>query len=89
MLHSRTYMLCFKDRFLCEQGANTHARNCLKSVDAKVKALAAKYHATHRTLSELSQLLGKVGWKGTLRCLEEDDIRLMTEGRDEHSSEGR
>lgn len=88
-LRSRAYMLRFKDRFLRGQGANTRARNCLKSVDAKVKAAAAKYRAAHSALSELSRLLGKVGWKGTLRCLEEEDIRSMTEGGDECSSEGR
>ena len=88
-LRSRAYMLRFIDRFLRGQGANTRARNCLKSVDAKVKAAAGKYCAAHRALSELSRLLGKVGWKGTLRCLEDADIHSMTEGGDKRSSEGR
>lgn len=88
-LRSRAYMLRFKDRFLRGQGANTRARNCLKSVDAKVNAAAAKYRAAHSALSELSPLLGKVGWKSVLRCLEDSDIRSMTEGTDERSSEGR
>ncbi|KAF8442225.1 hypothetical protein L210DRAFT_3397494 [Boletus edulis BED1] len=88
-LHSRTYMLRFKDRFLRGQGANTRARNCLRSVDVKVNGAAAKYRAAHNALLELSPLLGKDGWKGTLRRLENNDIRSMTEGTDERSSEGR
>ncbi|KAF8443731.1 hypothetical protein L210DRAFT_3502507 [Boletus edulis BED1] len=44
---------------------------------------------TQSALLELSSLLGKVGWKGTLRHLENNDICSMMEGADGHSSEGR
>lgn len=88
-LRSRAYMLRFKDRFLRGQGANTRARNCLKSVDVKVDASAEKYRAAHRAMVTLSPLLGKVGWQGTLRSLADEDIRSMTAGTDGQSSEGR
>ncbi|KAG6376768.1 hypothetical protein JVT61DRAFT_1790 [Boletus reticuloceps] len=88
MLRSHAYMLRFKDRFLRSQGANTRARNSLKSVDAKVNAAAAKYRAAHSALSTLSPFLKKVGWNKTLRLLKDKDIRSMTEGTDERFSEG-
>ncbi|KIK13300.1 hypothetical protein PISMIDRAFT_31188 [Pisolithus microcarpus 441] len=65
-LQSIVYMLKFKDRFLCGQGANTRACNCLKNVDAKIDLSVAKYHAAHRALCTLGPLLGKVGWKTAL-----------------------
>lgn len=88
-LHSCAYMLRFKDRFLCGQGANTRARNCLKVVDAKVNSAAEKYCAAHTALSALSPLLGKVDWNKTLHKLKDKDIRHMTEGSEDRSSEGR
>lgn len=87
-LRSRSYMLRFKDRFLHGQGANTRARNCLKSVDAKIDASAAKYRAAHCALLALSPLLGKTGWKETFRFLDNEDIRSMTDGTADRSSEG-
>ena len=88
-LRSRSHMLRFKDRFLRGQGANTRARNSLKAVDAKVDASAAKYHAAHGALLALSPLLGKVGWKDTLRPLEDRDICAMTDSTDVMPGEGR
>ncbi|KAF8138624.1 hypothetical protein EV363DRAFT_1394065 [Boletus edulis] len=88
-LRSRAYMLKFKDRFLRGQGANTRARNCLKSVEAKVNASAKKYRVAHHALVALGGLLGKVGWKNQLRHLADDDIRSMTDGSEEVRSEGR
>ncbi|KAF8839151.1 hypothetical protein BDN67DRAFT_982034, partial [Paxillus ammoniavirescens] len=87
-LHSRTYILKFKDRFLRGQGANTCAHNCLKSVDDKINASASKYRAVHHTLLTLSSLLGKVGWKSTFNTLADDDIRGMSDGVDGASTEG-
>lgn len=87
-LRSCSYMLRFKDRFYRGQGANTRCRNSLKAVDAKVDASAAKYCAAYSTLLRLSTLLGKVGWKNTLRPLHADDIRSMTEGINDLPSEG-
>ena len=87
-LRSRSHMLCFKDRFLWGQGANTHARNSLKLVDAKLDASAAKYCAACGALLALSPLLGKVGWKDTLQPLEDCDICAMTDSTDVMPGEG-
>jgi len=86
-LRSRSYMLKFKDRFLRGQGANTRARNCLKNVDAKVSASAAKYRSAYTALRILGPLLGQVGWQSKLRNLGDDDIRSMSDGGEE--GEGR
>ncbi|KIJ04284.1 hypothetical protein PAXINDRAFT_94870 [Paxillus involutus ATCC 200175] len=80
-------MLKFKDRFLRGQGANTRARNCLKNVDAKVSASAAKYRSAYTALRILGPLLGQVGWQSKLRNLGDDDIRSMSDGGEE--GEGR
>ncbi|KIK77166.1 hypothetical protein PAXRUDRAFT_393130 [Paxillus rubicundulus Ve08.2h10] len=88
-LRSRSYMLCFKDWFLRGQGANTRARNCLKSVDTKIDSSAVKYRTAHGALLALSLLLGKVGWMNSLRPLENEDIRAMTAGTNDCPTEGR
>ncbi|KAF8449453.1 hypothetical protein L210DRAFT_3609687 [Boletus edulis BED1] len=88
-LHTCSYMLRFKDRFLRGQGANTRARNSLKIVDAKVDSSAVKYHTAHAALMALSKRLGKTGWDKNLQVLEKDDIRPMTAGTDDRASEGR
>lgn len=82
-------MLSFKDRFLRGQGANTRARNSLKLVDARIDASATKYQVAYSALSALSPLLGKVGWQHAFRCLQDDNIRSMTEGTEDRPSEGR
>ena len=87
-LHTLSYLLQFKDRFLCGQGANTWAHNCLKSIDAKVDASAEKYCAAHSALVSLSPLLGKVGWMNSLQHLEKGDIWPMTAGTKDQASEG-
>ena len=81
-------MLQFKDRFLQGQGANTWAHNCLKSIDAKIDASAAKYRVAHSTLLNLSPLLRKVGWMTSLQYLEKDDIQSMTDRTKDHASKG-
>ena len=65
-LWSRVYMLKFKDRFLRSQGANTHAWNCLKTLDARINAAATRYCMVYHALFTLSPLLGQVGWKNQL-----------------------
>ncbi|KAF8833339.1 hypothetical protein BDN67DRAFT_1017670 [Paxillus ammoniavirescens] len=88
-LQSRSYMLKFKDHFLRGQGANTRAQNCLKSVDTKINASAAKYRAVYSALCTLGPLLGKVGWNNGLHLLADADIRAMTKGSDDQQGEGR
>ncbi|KAI6041778.1 hypothetical protein EDC04DRAFT_2867033 [Pisolithus marmoratus] len=85
-LQSRAYMLKFKDCFLCGQGANTCAHNCLKNVDAKIDLSMAKYCATHHALCTLGPLLGKVGWQTALQLLADNDIHSMS-GQDNQASE--
>ncbi|KAF8124463.1 hypothetical protein EV363DRAFT_1403158 [Boletus edulis] len=38
-LQARSYKLCFKDRFLHKQGANTQTRNSLKLVDTRISRI--------------------------------------------------
>ncbi|KAL4064022.1 hypothetical protein J3A83DRAFT_4361090 [Scleroderma citrinum] len=87
-LHSRAYMLKFKDHFLCGQGANTCAHNCLKNVDAKIDSSVAKYHAAYHVLCSLGPLVGKVGWKTALWLLVDSNICSMS-NEDDQTSEGR
>ncbi|KAI6168037.1 hypothetical protein EDD17DRAFT_1773109 [Pisolithus thermaeus] len=75
-LRSRAYMLKFKDCFLCGQGANTRARNCLKNVNAKIDLSVAKYCAAHHALCMLGPLLA------------DDDVHSMS-SEDDQASEGR
>ncbi|KAI6038070.1 hypothetical protein EDC04DRAFT_2868514 [Pisolithus marmoratus] len=74
-LNELSYMLKFKDCFLCGQGANTHAHNCLKNVDAKIDSSVAKYCAAHHALCTLGFLLA------------DDDIHSMS-SEDDQASEG-
>ena len=86
-LCSCSYMLHFKDHFLREQGANTHAHNSLKAIDVKVNTATARYHTAYRAMVTLSPLLGKTGWQNALRPLTDEDIHQMTTGT-EGESEG-
>jgi len=88
-LRSRTYMLKFKDRFLRGQGANTRARNCLKTLDAKINAAATKYRVAHQSLTVLGASLGLVGWQDKLRPLLDEDISSLTDAFDLRPGEGR
>ncbi|KAH7918389.1 hypothetical protein BV22DRAFT_1024674 [Leucogyrophana mollusca] len=87
-LRLSSYLNRFKDRFLRGQGANTRARNTLKTVDAKSTACKARYRAAHAALHSLSPILNMVGWQNTFRALTDDDVKPMvdlleagTEGR--------
>ena len=88
-LHSRSYMLHFKNRFYWGQGTTTRCRNSLNTINSKIDASAAKYHAAHTALLKLALLLGKVGWKNALRPLQDEDICSMAEGISDLSSKGR
>ncbi|KAF8425380.1 hypothetical protein L210DRAFT_879894, partial [Boletus edulis BED1] len=82
--------LCFKDRFLHKQGANTQTRNSLKLVDTRISVSGAKYQywAAYSALSALSPLLSKVGWQHAFCCLQDDDIHSITEGTEDRPSKG-
>ena len=82
-LHSLSYMLRFKDRFLRGQGATTQACNCLALVEARIDLCTAKYRAAYSALLVLSPLLSKAGWRSTFWPLEKEDIHCMTDGTDD------
>ncbi|KIK74742.1 hypothetical protein PAXRUDRAFT_174820 [Paxillus rubicundulus Ve08.2h10] len=82
-LWSRSYMLKFKDQFLCGWGTNMHAWNCLKSIDTKISASTAKYRMVYSALSTLAPLLGPVRWKNGLHPLTDKGICAMTKGKGE------
>ena len=88
-LRSHAYMLKFKDRFLCGQGANTWARNCLKALNAKINATAARYRIVYHAVNTLSPLLVQVGWKDKLHPLADEDIRVLSSRFDLQPGEGR
>ena len=88
-LQSHAYILKFKDWFLRGQGANTRARNCLKTLDAKIHAAATRYCMAYHALCTLGPLLGQVGWRDELRPLADEDICGLTNGYDLHPGEGR
>jgi len=82
-------MLKFKDWFLCGQGANTRAQNCLKALNTKINATATRYCVVYHALSILGPLLGQVGWRGQLCLLADDDICPLTIGYNICMGEGR
>ena len=82
-------MLKFKDCFLCGQGANTRARNCLKTLDVKINAAATKYRMAHRSLTVLGASLGLVGWQDKLHPLLDEDISSLTDAFDLWPGKGR
>jgi len=88
-LRSHAYMLKFKDRFLHGQGANTWARNCVKTLDAKIGSAATRYRVAYHALSTLGPSLGQVGWKNHLRPLADEDICALVDVSDLRPGEGR
>ena len=88
-LRSRAYMLKFKDRFLRGQGANTRARNCVKTLDAKIGSAATRYRVAYGALSTLGPSLGQVGWRNQLRPLADEDICALVDASDLQPGEGR
>ncbi|KAH7920330.1 hypothetical protein BV22DRAFT_1133151 [Leucogyrophana mollusca] len=78
-LRLQSHLYHFKDRNIRGQGANTRARNVLKSVDYKVSACAKKYQCARRALQALSVMVGKVGWEIALKELTQSDLRSMTD----------
>ncbi|KIM62429.1 hypothetical protein SCLCIDRAFT_24966 [Scleroderma citrinum Foug A] len=83
------FMPGFKDRFLRGQGANTRARNCLKTVDAKINTAATRYHVAYQVLCTLGLFLGQVSWRDELHPLADEDICGLTSGYDLRPGEGR
>lgn len=78
-LRARSFVLKYKDRNLRGQGANTRARNVLKSIESRIDSAFRRYEVTHQALVALAPQVGPVGWQSILRPLERNDVRSMTD----------
>ncbi|KAG2111751.1 hypothetical protein DEU56DRAFT_935828 [Suillus clintonianus] len=78
-LRAQTAVLRYKDRNLRGQGANTRARSTLKTIDVRIDAAASKYEGAHKALVILGGLLNESGWQSSLRPLNRQDIRSMSD----------
>jgi len=76
-LRIRSSLLTYKKDWVRGQGRNTRAQSALEWVSARQAACSACYHASWGALNALAPELGKVGWQGGLRPLEDDDIRPL------------
>lgn len=79
-LRLRTYLLKYKGQHISGQGPTTRARATINNVQSKVDANAAHYRAAHAAMSSLAPFLGRSNWQGTLRRLEDGDIRAISDG---------
>jgi hypothetical protein len=78
-LRAQTAVLKYKDRHLRGQGANTRARNTLKSIEVRIEAAATRYEAARQALLNLEPLIGENSWHISLRVLNRSDIRSMSD----------
>ncbi|KAG1868741.1 hypothetical protein C8R48DRAFT_598239 [Suillus tomentosus] len=81
-------MLTFKREWVRGQGANTRAQNALARVHARQVACTKRYRVAWEALKTLAPLLKKVGWRGRLQDLKDEDVKPLvdpfsqeTEGR--------
>ncbi|KIK74770.1 hypothetical protein PAXRUDRAFT_19553 [Paxillus rubicundulus Ve08.2h10] len=84
-LRVQSYVLKYKDRNLCGQGANTRAHNTLKGTDVRINAAANRYRNAHEALVVLGPLLKEVGWQATLCPLNRQHIRAMSDLLDDRT----
>lgn len=75
-----SHIFQYKDRFVRGQRENTRARNVIALAQDKVNSDAERYRCARSALVALSGTLGKTGWEGALKVLEDSDIRLMSKG---------
>jgi hypothetical protein len=78
-LQVRSHLYRVKDRFVRGQTANTRVRNTINVVQARIDASGEGYRAARAALVSLAPLLGKTGWEGQLRPLEDADKREIAE----------
>lgn len=81
-LQIRAHLYKFKDRFVRGQGANTKARNTINGTDMKIKAAADQYNAAFDALTALAPHLFEFKWKEELLPLRPEDIRDISEGKE-------
>ena len=60
-LQMHAHLFKFKDRFICGQSANTHARNAIATIQAHIDASGDEYQAAHAALLSLGTLAEKIG----------------------------
>ena len=71
------------------QSAQTRAQNLIARVESKVNASASKYTDARNAMSDLGTLLHiQPTWQRTLRRLQKEDIRHLSEAND-GDTEGR
>lgn len=78
-LRAQTAILKYKDRNIRGQGANTRARNTLKGIESRIEVAANRYMRAHKALVILSPFLNETGWHSSLRPLNREDIRFMSD----------
>ncbi|KAG2112875.1 hypothetical protein DEU56DRAFT_874348 [Suillus clintonianus] len=78
-LRAQTAILKYKDRNLRGQGSNTRACNTLKGVDARIEAASTRYQDARRALVILAPFVEETGWQASLRPLDRQDIRGMSD----------
>ncbi|KIK34338.1 hypothetical protein CY34DRAFT_98209 [Suillus luteus UH-Slu-Lm8-n1] len=78
-LRAQTAVLKHKDRNLRGQGANTRARNTLKGIDGRIEAASSRYQDARKALVVLAPLVKETGWQSSLRPLNREDIRGMSD----------
>lgn len=86
-----SHLYIFKDRFIRGQRHNTRARSVLTNVEQKIQVDAARYRKSRAALAVLAPVLRKEDkdWAVELRPLHNDDIRRMTEAREDESEGNR
>ncbi|KAG1738452.1 uncharacterized protein EDB91DRAFT_1249364 [Suillus paluster] len=72
-------MLTFKREWVRGQGANTRAQNALARVHVRQVACTKRYRVAWEALKTLAPLLKKVGWRGRLQDLKDEDMKPLVD----------
>jgi hypothetical protein len=51
----------------------------LKAIEARISAAASRYEDAHKSLVVLAPILKETGWRTTLRPLNRQDLRAMSD----------
>lgn len=78
-LRARSFVFKYKDRNLRGQGANTRARNVLKSIESRINSAFHRYQVTRKALVALAPPEGRAGWQSVIRPLDRNDLRAMSD----------
>ncbi|OJA21308.1 hypothetical protein AZE42_13357 [Rhizopogon vesiculosus] len=69
----------YKDRYLTGQGANTHARNAVSSIQAKIDAAHVRYNAARNAIINIAPHVNNIGWQVEFHLLDTNDVRSMSD----------